>query len=78
MLPLLNGITHLSILSDRFGPERVLGGVTAVNAVLASNGDVVQSPVKIDMTASANRAASGRRAAPQSSRRSPLAACRPR
>ena len=29
----------------------MLGGVTAVNAVLASNGDVIQSPVKIDMTA---------------------------
>ena len=41
----------MSILSDRFGAERVLGGLTAVNAVLASNGDVVQSPVKIDMTA---------------------------
>ena len=51
VLPFLNGIRHLAILSDRFGPERVLGGVTAVNAVLASNGDVVQSPVKIDMTA---------------------------
>src|SRR6185503_14318124 len=51
VLPFLNGIKHLSILSDRFGPEHVLGGVTAVNAVLASNGDVVQSPVKIDMTA---------------------------
>jgi 2-dehydropantoate 2-reductase len=51
VLPFLNGIKHLSILSDRFGAERVLGGVTAVNAVLESNGDVVQSPVKIDMTA---------------------------
>jgi len=51
VLPFLNGIKHLSILRDRFGPEQVLGGVTAVNAVLASNGDVVQSPVKIDMTA---------------------------
>lgn len=50
VLPFLNGIRHLAMLSDRFGPERVLGGVTAVNAVLASNGDVVQSPVKIDMT----------------------------
>ena len=41
---------HLSILGERFGPDRVLGGLTAVNAVLAPNGDVVQSPVKIDMT----------------------------
>lgn len=51
VLPFLNGIKHVSILSDRFGRERVLGGLTAVNAVLAPNGDVVQSPVKIDMTA---------------------------
>jgi 2-dehydropantoate 2-reductase len=51
VLPFLNGIKHLSILSDRFGPERVLGGRTAVNAVLDSNGDVVQTPLKVDMTA---------------------------
>ena len=50
VLPLLNGIRHLSVLCDRFGRERVLGGLTAVNAVLDSNGDIVQSPVKIDMT----------------------------
>ncbi len=50
ILPFLNGIKHLSILSDRFGADRVLGGLTAVNAVLTPNGDVVQSPVKIDMT----------------------------
>lgn len=49
VLPFLNGIRHLSILSDRFGGERVLGGLTAVNAVLAPNGDVVQTPVKIAM-----------------------------
>lgn len=50
ILPFLNGIKHLSILSGRFGPDRVLGGLTAINAVLTPNGDVVQSPVKIDMT----------------------------
>ena len=51
VLPFLNGIKHVSMLSEQFGPEQVLGGLTAVNAVLAPNGDVVQSPVKIDMTA---------------------------
>ena len=51
VLPFLNGIKHVSMLSEQFGPEPVLGGLTAVNAVLAPNGDVVQSPVKIDMTA---------------------------
>ena len=51
VLPFLNGIKHVGTLSDRFGAEQVLGGLTAVNAVLAPNGDVIQSPVKIDMTA---------------------------
>jgi 2-dehydropantoate 2-reductase len=51
VLPFLNGIRHLSALSDRLGPGAVVGGVTAVNAVLEPSGDVVQSPVKIDMTA---------------------------
>ena len=51
VLPFLNGIKHVSMLSERFGAEQVLGGLTAVNAVLAPNGDVIQSPVKIDMTA---------------------------
>jgi 2-dehydropantoate 2-reductase len=51
ILPLLNGVKHIASLSDRFGSERVVGGLTAVNAVLEPNGDVVQTPVKIDMTA---------------------------
>jgi 2-dehydropantoate 2-reductase len=49
--PVLNGIRHIAALTERFGPDRVLGGVTAVNAVLEPGGDVVQSPVRIDMTA---------------------------
>ena len=51
ILPFLNGVRHLTLLADRFGAERVLGGVTAVNAVLQPNGDVVQTPVKIEMSA---------------------------
>ena len=50
VLPFLNGVRHVPILTDRFGREQVLGGLTAVNAVLAPNGDVVQSPLKVDMT----------------------------
>jgi 2-dehydropantoate 2-reductase len=49
--PVLNGIRHIAALAERFGADRVLGGVTAVNAVLEPSGDVVQSPVRIDMTA---------------------------
>jgi len=51
VLPFLNGIRHISTLVDRFGAGAVLGGVTAVNAMLEPGGDVVQSPVRIDMTA---------------------------
>ncbi len=51
VLPFLNGIKHVSALADRFGTGRVLGGLTAINAVLEPHGDVVQSAVKIDMTA---------------------------
>ena len=51
VLPFLNGIRHIAMLTDRLGERAVLGGVTAVNAVLEPDGDVIQSPVKIDMTA---------------------------
>lgn len=51
ILPLLNGVRHVTTLAQRFGAAQVLGGLTAVNAALAPNGDIVQSPVKIDMTA---------------------------
>ncbi len=51
ILPFLNGVRHLEMLTERFGPAPVLGGLTAVNAALGPHGEVVQSPVKIDMTA---------------------------
>jgi 2-dehydropantoate 2-reductase len=59
IVPFLNGVRHLPLLADRFGAEQVLGGLIAVNAVLTPDGDVVQTPVKIDMTAFGER--SGRR-----------------
>ena len=51
ILPVLNGIRHLDTLSTRFGATHVLGGLTAVNAALGPQGEIIQSPVKIDMTA---------------------------
>jgi len=48
--PVLNGVRHVATLSEQFGREQVLGGLTAVNAALMPNGDIVQSPVKIDLT----------------------------
>jgi 2-dehydropantoate 2-reductase len=41
VLPFLNGINHISILVDRFGRDRVLGGMTVVNAWLSPEGDVI-------------------------------------
>ena len=49
--PLLNGVRHIDALTARFGRHHVMGGLTAVNAVLLPDGRIVQSPVRIEMTA---------------------------
>src|ERR1700722_10810923 len=41
ILPLLNGMRHIDRLSERFGPERVLGGQCAISATLDADGAVV-------------------------------------
>ena len=41
ILPLLNGIGHLDLLSARFGESRVLGGVCLISSVLDPNGAIV-------------------------------------
>jgi 2-dehydropantoate 2-reductase len=41
ILPLLNGMRHIDRLTERFGPERVLGGQCAISATLGPEGDVV-------------------------------------
>lgn len=51
ILPVLNGVRHVAALTNHFGRQHVLGGLTAVNAALTPTGDIVQSPLKIDMTA---------------------------
>jgi 2-dehydropantoate 2-reductase len=40
VLPLLNGLMHLDRLDKAFGPERVLGGVAYVGAVLQPDGSI--------------------------------------
>jgi 2-dehydropantoate 2-reductase len=40
VLPLLNGISHLQVLDDRFGRERVLGGVAYIASTLAPDGEI--------------------------------------
>jgi len=39
-LPLLNGMAHLRVLDQRFGRERVLGGVAYIAATLAPDGEI--------------------------------------
>ena len=41
VLPLLNGMSHLDALDDRFGPQRVLGGLARISGTLDSQGRIV-------------------------------------
>jgi 2-dehydropantoate 2-reductase len=41
ILPLLNGMRHIERLVERFGPERVLGGLCAISATLGPDGAIV-------------------------------------
>lgn len=51
IVPLLNGVRHIDILKERFGPERVLGGLTVINAALMPDGAIQQSQVRVNLTA---------------------------
>lgn len=42
VLPLLNGMAHIDVLRDRFGKDRVLGGLCGIFATLSPAGEVVQ------------------------------------
>jgi 2-dehydropantoate 2-reductase len=41
VLPVLNGINHIAVLSDRLGPERVLGGVTMFLVNRTPEGEII-------------------------------------
>ncbi|TRY26046.1 2-dehydropantoate 2-reductase [Brevibacillus sp. LEMMJ03] len=43
VVPLLNGIAHMELLWERFGRERVLGGLCFIETTLNEDGDVVQT-----------------------------------
>ncbi len=42
IIPLLNGMRHLDVLDEKFGSERVLGGLCAIAATLNDKREVVQ------------------------------------
>lgn len=41
ILPLLNGMRHLDVLADRFGPDHALGGLCVISATLDADGGIV-------------------------------------
>ena len=46
VLPLLNGISHLDMLTEAFGAEKVIGGLCFIETTLAQDGEIVQtSPI---------------------------------
>lgn len=49
ILPVLNGVRHIDVLKERFGPEHVLGGMSVINAALLPDGLIQQSQVRINM-----------------------------
>jgi 2-dehydropantoate 2-reductase len=51
IVPLLNGVRHIDVLTERFGPGRVLGGLTVINAALMPDGTIQQSQVRVNITA---------------------------
>lgn len=42
VLPVLNGISHIARLAERFGEAHVLGGVSMVNAHLSPSGEITR------------------------------------
>ena len=40
VLPMLNGISHMKVLDERFGRHRVLGGVAYIASTLAPDGEI--------------------------------------
>ena len=49
VLPLLNGVRHIDVLTETFGPQRVLGGFTIINASLMPDGTIQQSALRINI-----------------------------
>jgi 2-dehydropantoate 2-reductase len=45
ILPVLNGVKHIDILTGRFGDERILAGLTLEHGALKSDGVIMRSPL---------------------------------
>jgi len=42
IMPILNGIRHIATLQQRFGDNKVIGGLCKINATLGDKGEVIQ------------------------------------
>ena len=42
IMPILNGMRHIATLQQRFGDDKVIGGLCKINATLGDNGEVIQ------------------------------------
>lgn len=41
IVPLLNGLKHIDVLGQRFGPERVLGGSCQIGVTMGAGGEII-------------------------------------
>ena len=42
IMPILNGMRHIATLQQRFGDDKVIGGLCKINATLGDSGEVIQ------------------------------------
>ena len=49
IVPVLNGVRHIDVLTERFGPARVLGGLTRIRAELLRDGTIQESRLQINL-----------------------------
>ncbi|WP_078554064.1 ketopantoate reductase family protein [Bacillus alkalicellulosilyticus] len=49
IIPLLNGIKHLQIIVDRYGEEKVMGGLCFIETTLDQEGNIIQTSQVHDM-----------------------------
>jgi len=49
IVPVLNGVRHIDVLTAKFGPRRVLGGLTTINAALMLDGTIQQRRININV-----------------------------
>ena len=51
IVPVLNGMRHMDVLTKKFGSQRVLGGLCGIAATMDSDGRIVQSMVPVHVIA---------------------------